>query len=337
MNDNDLSPGTDNALPIPDYKDRRTALLVFGILEILLGVVAWLLVVLLGFATVQMMRQGMPAASMIPSLLMYAVSGAVFVVLGIGSIRCRRWARALWVAITSGWTLFGIMGLVMAIGWLPKVLSSIPTGGPGGPPPEVLKVIMIVVVVVVAALMILLPLGLWMFYRTRNVQATCEAEHPEGSWTDAHPVPVLSAALWMSLMGLMVLGMGFLYGGVHPFFGIYLRGPVGLMLWLVMGVLYGATALGLLGGRTWGWVLGMVMMVVSSVSAILTYVRSDARELFEGMGMPDFQLAQVEQMGMMSAGYMISMTLAVMVPLLLLLGGAAASLRSRRAENRNLG
>ncbi len=86
---------TEMPIGVSSYKDRRTALLVVGILEIVLGLGGWLLTALMLWGVTMAAQQGMRMVSMVPGLLTYAVGGAIFIVMGIGSIRLRRWARAL--------------------------------------------------------------------------------------------------------------------------------------------------------------------------------------------------------------------------------------------------
>ena len=100
------------------YRDRRTALLIAGVLEILLGVGAWLIVGLMIFAASMVTAQGAGSkGSMIPGIAVYGIAGLVFVMLGVGSIRARRWARALWLVVSSFWLIGGVLAAaVVAFG-----------------------------------------------------------------------------------------------------------------------------------------------------------------------------------------------------------------------------
>ncbi|MEN9601535.1 MAG: hypothetical protein RIS56_1141 [Verrucomicrobiota bacterium] len=65
------------------YRDRRTALLIAGVLEILLGVGAWLMVGLMVFAASMVTAQGAGSkGSIIPGIAVYGIAGLVFVILG---------------------------------------------------------------------------------------------------------------------------------------------------------------------------------------------------------------------------------------------------------------
>src|SRR3954469_578396 len=88
-----------DAAPLPDYKDRSTGLLIFGILTLLLGCLSGLLVPLMLFGqTVAAKAPNAPPvnhAAVVPGVIIYGLLAVALVWLGIGSIKARRWARAL--------------------------------------------------------------------------------------------------------------------------------------------------------------------------------------------------------------------------------------------------
>ena len=98
-------------MPEP-HKDRRSGLVVFGALQILLGLF-FFLVLLRTAATARV--------NVAQSLFFIGVFTFYLVVTGIGSIRGRRWARALIAAVSGAWTVFGTFGLAL--------LSIVPAGG----------------------------------------------------------------------------------------------------------------------------------------------------------------------------------------------------------------
>ena len=92
---------TDIAVAVPPagFKDRRTGLMVFGILVIVLGCFVALMVpfMLLGQLMAGRVPGGeaMPLRFLMPVLVMYLGLAVAFIWLGIGSVQCRRWARAI--------------------------------------------------------------------------------------------------------------------------------------------------------------------------------------------------------------------------------------------------
>ena len=90
--------------PPVEFKDRGTGLTVFGILTILLGCLSGLLVPLM-FLGQMMAAKATHAPSniqaLIPGMFMYGAMAVILIWLGIGSIKARRWARALWLVFVG--------------------------------------------------------------------------------------------------------------------------------------------------------------------------------------------------------------------------------------------
>src|SRR5579863_3679299 len=122
--------------PVP-YKDRSAGLTVFGILTILLGCFAGLMVLMVFLQTVVV---GSPPGSqvnfsiMVPSLTIYGVMAVALVWLGIGSIMARRWARALLLIFSWSWLLVGVVAIVSLAFILPRIIDTINANGPAGQP-----------------------------------------------------------------------------------------------------------------------------------------------------------------------------------------------------------
>lgn len=315
-----VSPGVESEVG-SGFHDRRTALLVVGILEIVLGACAWLMCALMVLGATMAARQGgASVASMIPGMASYFLAGVVFMILGAGSIKARRWARALWLVVGTSWLLVGILGIGMAFLILPGILQGSQAAGGGPAPPEgVLTIVVLVTVGFLSIFMVAVPLALVLFYRSPHVRATCEAVNPWPCWTDRRPLPVLGAALWLGVMALSLPAMAPVYGGLYPAFGRFIGGPAGYALWIGSGLLAGVAAVGVFQRRMPFWWLAFLLVAVQGVSTTLTYAVADLRPLFEGMGVKGDQLVQLERMNLLSPGYMVATTLSAVLPLLGLL------------------
>src|SRR5271156_3567557 len=103
------------AVPPLEFHDRKTGLIIFGVLLILLGCGAGMLVplMLLG-AMLPVHAAGVeptPIRLLLPGVFVYLLLAVAFIWLGIGSLLCRRWARALALIIAWTWLLSGLMVL----------------------------------------------------------------------------------------------------------------------------------------------------------------------------------------------------------------------------------
>ena len=302
------------------YRDRRTALLIAGVLEILLGVGAWLIVGLVIFAASMVTAQGAGSkGSMIPGIAVYGIAGLVFVMLGVGSIRARRWARALWLVVSSFWLIGGVLAAAVVALLMASVAG-------------VESILLIAILSFFAVFMIGLPASLLAFYRSPHVKATCEAAAPEPCWTDGCPLPVLGAALWFASMTLTLPWMGWLYGGLYPFFGHFVRGAAGHGLWMVSGLLSGIATYGIYRRIHTLWLLGLVLVLGQGISATVTYAVVDPKELFAAMGIEGAALEQIERMGMIRPSYMIGSVAAAILPMVGLLLWARACFPKRSTE-----
>ena len=127
---------------MPDYKDRSTGLVIFGILTLLLGCLAGLFVPLMLFG--QMMAAKAPDAppvnhaAMLPGIVIYGGLAVALVWLGIGSIKARRWARALLLIFSWSWLIMGVFMTAIMPFFMSKSLANLPpnakTGQPAMPP-----------------------------------------------------------------------------------------------------------------------------------------------------------------------------------------------------------
>jgi hypothetical protein len=275
---------------------------------------------LMVFAASMVTAQGAGSkGSIIPGIAVYGIAGLVFVILGVGSIRARRWARALWLVVSSFWLIGGVLAAAVVALLMASVAG-------------VESILLIAILSFFAVFMIGLPASLLAFYRSPHVKATCEAAAPEPCWTDGCPLPVLGAALWFASMTLTLPWMGWLYGGLYPFFGHFVRGAAGHGLWIASGLLSGIATYGIYRRIHTLWLLGLVLVLVQGISATVTYAVVDPKELFAAMGIEGAALEQIERMGMIRPSYMIGSVAAAILPMVGLLLWARACFPKRSTE-----
>ena len=98
------------------FKNRKSGLIAFGIIEIIFGALCALFVPLMIFGMVMSHTLAQKNGAAVPvnpgsiifTALLYGLMAAFFLVMGIGSIRARRWARALMLVGSSMWLGVGI-------------------------------------------------------------------------------------------------------------------------------------------------------------------------------------------------------------------------------------
>ncbi|MGA3265983.1 MAG: hypothetical protein ABSE16_04080 [Verrucomicrobiota bacterium] len=322
---NELNPIVPPAAitPAPDYKDRSGGLVVFGVLTILLGVVSGMMVPFMLLGQLMNARNpGGPGASLtmlLPVLLMYAGMAAILIWLGIGSIKARRWARALLLIFAWSWLIIGVITMAAMMVVFPKLLANINSNVPAGQqgvPPAALGVILVITGLILGFIFILIPAVWIFFYGSRHVKATCEARDPVRRWTDVCPLPVLAMSLWLWFAVPMLALMPVAYHAVAPFFGSFLTGAPGALFYLAMAAVWGWAGWRIyrLDVRAW-WVL-LAVLLLFSASSLLTYTHHDLVEMYRLMGYPEAQLEQMQKSGLLTGNYMAWLTGCSMVPFL---------------------
>jgi hypothetical protein len=307
--------------PVTEFKDRRTGLLVFGILEMLLGALCVLMVGLMVLGQAMVSRTTGAAHNsrmLLPATLVYVALAAALVWLGIGSIRCRRWARALLLILAWSWLFVGVITVPVMGFVLPRILAE---SSPKGQalPPGALVVVIVLQLVFMTLFMVVVPAVLVFFYQSRHVKATCEARDPLRRWTDACPLPVLAVVCGLWFGSATMVGFPFAYGGVMPFFGSIVSGLPGTLL-----------AVGLAGllfwlGRMWyqlknaGWWAILATLLVLGISNIITFSHLDLMELYQKMGYPEAQLELIRRQGWISSRFMVWNSVLWFVPILVYL------------------
>jgi hypothetical protein len=294
----------------PTYKDRSTGLVVFGILTILLGGLCALLLPLMLFGQVMAARTNPGSANlaaMVPGMAVYGFLAVALVWLGIGSIRARRWARALLLIFSWSWLVMGIFMLIGVGLIMPKLFANMAATAPANQPgmPGAMELGVIVFMLLFFGVFFILAPAIWIyFYNSRQVKATCEARDIVTRWTDACPLPVLGLCLWLAFPVPMMLLMPLMGHIAMPFFGVFLTGGPGMLFCLMVAAIWGYAAWLVYHLKPQGWWLILVALVVFLVSGLLTFARHDVLEMYQLMGYPQAQIDQMQKTGLLTGNRM---------------------------------
>jgi len=312
------SPTPPAVPPAPDFKDRRTGLVVFGIVEIVLGALAALMIPLMILGqtmAAQTNQEPMAVRQLAPGMVTYALTAAMLIGVGIGSCKTKRWARALSLVLAWSWLAIGILSMVMMAFFLPSILK---TSQPQGQqvPEAAMLIGMIVAMVFMSVLFIVVPAVLVVFYRSPHVKATCEARNPSLGWTDACPLPVLGMSLWLGVGALGALVMPLSTHGVLPVFGKVLSGFGGSLCCVALALLWGYCAWAVYRLRSAGWWIVLIGLCLASISAWMTFSHVDLAELYRVMGYSQRQIASIKQFSFLQGNRLAFWSLAGIVPML---------------------
>lgn len=278
-------PGTDEV-----YRDRSLGLVVFGVIEILIGAFLALMVPL---ALLALWVSGGGASgsstlrSTVPLLGIYAIVAVLFIWLGIGSIRARRWACDLMLAISRIWLVTGVCTLLISWLVLPGLLQGFSAAE--GLPPEILVVAIGVTLAIVSLIYVVLPGAFVLFYRSPAVIATCRARDPRPQFTDDCPprVQTLSVVWGMAAVSVLVMPA---YNWAFPLFGGLLSGAAGVVPWIAVGVVCAGLAWGSCRRRPWAWWGAVAATVAAAASTMMTSIRMTPEDILSGLRLADEQM-----------------------------------------------
>jgi len=287
----------DQKVVSPEFDDRSTGLIVFGILQIIMGCCIAMLVPLMLLSTLAGPASGAPTTTrmLIPAIGMYGMMAVVLIWLGVGSIQARRWARALTLVLAWMWFVMGLASLIMMCFVMPNILSI--SAQDQKVPPQAMIFVQAVMLATMGCLYIILPGIFIIFYRSKHVKATCDFKDPYTRWTDKCPLPVLSLSLLL-VSGACSMPLSISYGGVIPLFGFMVKGVPGALAYLVLSVIFAYLAWATYKLKKSAWWTTFVMYLFFGLSGLVTFSQITMLDFYREMDMPEEQLKIIEQSGM---------------------------------------
>jgi hypothetical protein len=263
------------------------ALVLFGILQILIGIIVLALAGLpVAAIAVAVVRGSRVPPTIVLTALILLLEGAWLVGMGIGSLLTRRWGRALSLVTAWIWLLSGILGMA---GLVPAILHGqrkLAVSGWAIPP--------MAGIAYSSVFLVLLPALFVSFYGKRDVKATCEHRRPKASWTDRCPLPVLALSLLAVFWAIIPL-TGSIMNWTVPFFGTVLRGTTGAIASLIVAGLYASAARGLYNLDKKSWWLLVAVLIGGAVSTTLTLYRVGILGICLSAGLSDWEIAAVRR------------------------------------------
>ncbi|MBU1356637.1 MAG: hypothetical protein KJ620_08730 [Candidatus Edwardsbacteria bacterium] len=278
------------------FKDRSSGLKAFGVVLIVIGGFNLLLIplVLLGSIMSRTMDAGQSAGywvfSLLVNLLTYLFLGGIFLGIGIGSIRLKRWVRPVLLSIGWVWLLLGLMVTAMIFFVMPKMMGTFMLSEVSDP-----SLIVGIVIMVSGAMsilfMVLLPALLIWFYSQSSVKQTLEAKDPGPAWTDACPPPVLAISLFYGVNAVLTLLASFL--GVSFIWGSIITGLPAVLVTIFYGLILAYICYAIYRLDSRGWWTAVISTAFGTVSSLLVFSKNDPIKIVALMGQSDqLQYAQ---------------------------------------------
>ncbi len=282
------------AMQYPETGKDRTGLLIFGgVAAILLGLLGLLFATgMVAMALLVPAGSGMSLQTMGTGIAMYALGGLLFIVVGIGSIRARRWARALILAIAWMWLAIGVISMAAMAVTMPAMLASMQSQADMPAPAG--AVMAVTMAVFLGGLYIVLPLFFILVYQGRNVELTCRRRDPGPSVLADCPLPVRIAGVFFLFGAVGALSMVVMPAA--PFGSAIITGwPVALAGFLLASVylVFGWNTLKL---RMWAWWGDLLILIAACAYGVWSFLQVDMAKLFEAMQYPPEQIEMTTRM-----------------------------------------
>jgi hypothetical protein len=206
----------------------------------------------------------------------YYLLAAIFIPLGYGHLRRRRWARKLALAVLWFWVIVGVpllfVFMVFLLGF--KEMS--------------VALVLLALIGLGLAYLVVPGLLIW-FYRSRDVRLSFERHDPRSYRIERIPVPVLVLGMLL-LFYTVLLHIPLFFNGIFPLFGQWVLGLPGILLLTVSILLLAGLAWGTFRQEGWAWWGALIFLVLMGISAIWTLAQSSLDDILTGMRFPPTEM-----------------------------------------------
>jgi hypothetical protein len=284
------------------YRDRRGWLIAFGVFEILFAIFCtFIILVVVAVFTLPQFRNSnsqqnaTQAAGLVSAIVVYGSMAAVFLTIGIGSVRCRNWARIAMIVVSGFWLVVGVITTLVIAFLFPEILRQ-----QNGVSAQAAHNMVIVMTGLMGALMVALPSLLLFFYTRPSVRDTCLARKTGKTHTASLPqltpivklpgvpAPIIVLAVWQGLGVFSVLGY-FKYHSTFVF-GVVLHGLPAFSVLFSLTALSSYAAWAIYRRQAEGWFLALTLALFSLASNVATFAGRDMLQVCREMGMREEQI-----------------------------------------------
>ncbi len=239
----------------------------------------------------------------------YYVIAALFIPIGIGHVKLRRWALSLtqlclWFWLGVGILLFG--NLILLIPSVFKLELN----------RDVLLFQSVAVGVSSFLILVLLPILAIGFYKSEKVKTVFEARDPNRYWTEKYPLPLLALLLLYAVM-IVAMHITIFFQGLFPMFGQIIFGrPAAYVIALCILIL-GILIYGTVGLKKWAWWGSLVYILLLTISTILSFSRYSFYDIILMMNLPAYEMGFIDKMILIHDYRLVGL---LAIPLLVTLG-----------------
>ncbi|MBA4136555.1 MAG: hypothetical protein C0518_04485 [Opitutus sp.] len=291
-----------------DFKERRGGLAFFGVVLMLVGGALLLGAISILFKSVA--ADVVPAGTRFPlsTALMPSLLGGIALALGFGSIKGRRWARAIILCVSAIALCAGVAAVPFIFTMIDSVESMLQQQGQPVPP-AALHIMQATMLGVSIVLYVVFPGVLFWFYRREDVRLTCNRLDPVERWTDRCPLPVLALVLLQAYGAVATVAMLPQFGAAFPLFGKIITAAPAYLLWVCVSAFSTALAWGCYRLKYRAWLANMVGITCLGISSAWTFAQNDLLDFYRAAGMGAAELEVLASNPLLRSGLMIWCTI----------------------------
>lgn len=280
----------DSALLDPKIKLTRNWLIIFGVIEVLIGLLAALLL-LPGLFMLFYMPSGQAATNpmfdknmMVMFVVMFGAGAIFFIWMGIGSILTRRWARAILIVASAYGLVFGFIASAMS--FIAPIVSSHAEKSPVNT--SLLWNLFMFTVLVV------LPTIFFLFYRSQSVKSTCEQRDTIVRWTDRLPLPILAILLLLAFTAMSQTLSIFNSKHIVLFFNRLITGSPAMIVAIVEVSIYVYLTIAVYKMKRYAWLATVTVTVLDFGVQSLSYFLVNETNFLSAMGYSAVQIQKMQ-------------------------------------------
>lgn len=212
----------------------------------------------------------------------YYLIAILFIPLGYGHVRPRRWARTISLTLFWDWL---VVGVPLIIVFLFILFAS----------KDLHPALAVIVIVSLGLSYPIAPLLLIRFYRSQNVRQTFETKDPNSYWIERLPMPILVLGS-LCLFYVIVLHIPILFNGLFPFFGVFLSGLQGIValdvaIYCLVGLIWGIVK-----QQTWAWWGSLAYFTLLTFSVLFTFSKSSYRDILSSLNLPAMEMEILQRL-----------------------------------------
>lgn len=271
------------------HKDRRVGLIIFGIVEVLIGL-GWfgLLVLTLAILPTLVAKPGQPQLppGMLAAVpLIYGAIGVFFIVVGVGSMFAQRWARIAMLAVSWFWLGCGLMAMVVLSITVPITARSMPPPAGSAAAMPSIGAILAFILIICGFFYVILPGIFLLFYHSKHVKATCAATVSGPIVSSPRPLAVAIISWFFFISTIVSLPIVLMMQQPMPVFGTFIRNWEAHAYYLVWTLTFLYFTWEFYQLRVRGWWAILIMVFYGPLSSVVTIAHVGWDEFVRATGL----------------------------------------------------